>query len=64
MKALCLSFDWVPKSSHLSLQTMEQKLVQRGETKVDADDCKASKALTSGLLAPGLPIWNWKQISL
>ena len=42
MKAGCLSFDWVTKVIQISIQTMEQKLVQRCETKVDADACKAS----------------------
>ena len=42
LKAVCLSFDWVPKLIPISFQTMEQKLVQHCETKVDADACKAS----------------------
>ena len=42
LKALCLTFDWVTKLIHISFQAMEQKLVQRCETKVDADACKAS----------------------
>ena len=41
-KAVCLSFDWVPKLIQISFQTIEQKLVQRCDTKVDADACKAS----------------------
>ena len=41
-KAVCLSFDWVPKLIQISFQTMEQKFVQSCDTKVDADACKAS----------------------
>ena len=41
-KAVCLTFDWVPKLIQIIFQAMEQKLVQRCETKVDADACKAS----------------------
>ena len=37
LKAVCLTFDWVPKLIQISFQAMEQKLVQRCETKVDAD---------------------------
>ena len=33
MKAVCLTFDWVPKLIQISFQVMEQKLVQRCETK-------------------------------
>ena len=39
---MCLSFNLVPKLIQISFQTMEQKLVQHCETKVDADACKAS----------------------
>ena len=42
LKAVCLTFDWVPKLIQISCQAMEQKLVQRCETKVDADAYKAS----------------------
>ena len=42
LKAVCLTFDWVPKLIQVSFQALEQKLVQRCETKVDADACKAS----------------------
>ena len=42
-KAVYLSFDWVPKIIQKSFQTMEQKLVQRCDTKVGADACKASQ---------------------
>ena len=42
LKAVCLSFDWVPKLIQINFQTMEQKLVQRCETEVDGDACKAS----------------------
>ena len=41
-KAVCLGFDLVLKLIQISFQTMEQKLVQRCETKVDGDACKAS----------------------
>ena len=37
LKTVCLSVDWVPKLIQKSFQTMEQKLVQRCETKVVAD---------------------------
>ena len=42
MKAVCFTFDWVPKLIQISFQAMEQKIVQRCETMVDADACKAS----------------------
>jgi hypothetical protein len=42
LKAVCLSFDWVTKLIQKSFQTWEQQFVQRSETKVGADDCKAS----------------------
>ena len=42
LKAVCLIFDWVLKLIQISFQAMEQKLVQRCETKVDVDACKAS----------------------
>ena len=42
LKSVCLTFDWVPKLIQISFQAMEQKLVQRCETKDDADSCKAS----------------------
>ena len=45
LKAVCLSFDWVPKLIQISFQTMEQKLAQRCETKVDGDACKASQGV-------------------
>ena len=52
-----LSFDWVPKLIQKSFQTMEQNLVQRCETKVDADTCKVKKDLErlerAGLLRDG-----------
>ena len=38
--AVCLTFDWVLKLIQISFQ--EEKLVQRCETKADADACKAS----------------------
>ena len=41
LKAICLTFNWVPKLIQISFQVIEQKLVQRCETKVDADACKA-----------------------
>ena len=41
LKAVCLSVNWVPKLIQKSFQTMEQKLVQRCETKVVADACNA-----------------------
>ena len=43
LKAVRLSFDWVPKLIQINFQTMEQKLVQRCETEVDGDACKATK---------------------
>ena len=46
-KAVCLSSYWVPKLIQISFQTMEQKLVQRCETKVDAEACKASYSYLS-----------------
>ena len=42
LKAVCLTFDWVPKFIQIGFQAMEQKLGQICETKVDADACKAS----------------------
>ena len=42
LKAVCLSVDWVPKLIQKSFPTIEQKLVQRYETKVVADACNAS----------------------
>ena len=42
LKAVCLTFDWVPKLVQISFQAMEQKLVQCCESKVDADAFKAS----------------------
>ena len=42
LKAVGLTFDWVPKLFQISFQAMEQKLVQRCETMVDADACMAS----------------------
>ena len=42
LRAVCLSVDWVPKLVQKSFQTMEQKSVQRCETKVVADACNAS----------------------
>ena len=42
LKSVCVSVDWVPKLIQKSFQTMEQKLVQRCETKVVADACNAS----------------------
>ena len=42
LKTVRLIFDWVPKLIQISFQAMEQKLVQRCETKVDVDACKAS----------------------
>ena len=42
LKAVCLTFDWVPKLIQISFLAMEKKIVQRGEAKVDADACKAS----------------------
>ena len=47
LKAVCLTFDWVPKLIQISFQAMEQKLFQRCETKADADACKASYLLSS-----------------
>ena len=49
LKAVCLTFDGVPKLIQISFQAMEQKLVQRCETKVDVDACKASYADSSEL---------------
>ena len=45
LKAVCLLFDWVPKLIQICFQAIEQKLVQRCQTKVDADACKASYGL-------------------
>ena len=42
LKAVCLTFDLVPKVIQISFQAIDQKLVQCCETKVDADSCKAS----------------------
>ena len=42
LKAVCLSFDCVPKLIQKSFQTREQQFVQRCETKVGADACKGS----------------------
>ena len=42
LRVVCISFDWVPKLIKIRFQAMEQKLVQRCETKVNADACKAS----------------------
>ena len=42
LKAVCFTFDWVPKLIQISFQAMEQKLVQRCKTKVNLDTCKAS----------------------
>ena len=42
LKAVCLSVDWVPKLIQKFFPTMEQKLVQRCETKIVADACNAS----------------------
>ena len=44
LKSVCLTFDWVPKLFQIGVQDMEQKLVQRCETKVDADACKGTKS--------------------
>ena len=46
MRAVCLSVDWVPKLIHKSCQTMEQKFVQRCETKVVADACPVQTSQT------------------
>ena len=43
---MCLSVDWVPKLIHNSFQTMEQKFVQRCETKVVADACPVQTSQT------------------
>ena len=40
--AVCISVDWVPKLIKKSFPTMEQKFVQRCETKVVADACNVS----------------------
>ena len=42
LKAVCLSFDLAPKLIQINFQIMEQQLVQRCETEVDGDACKAS----------------------
>ena len=42
LKAVCLSFGWEPKLIRMNFQTMEKKFVQRCETEVDGDACKAS----------------------
>ena len=42
LKAVCFSLDLLPKLIQKSFQTMEQKLVERCETKVVADACNAS----------------------
>ena len=42
LKAVYLSFDWVPKLIQKIFPTMEQKLVQRCETEIVADACNAS----------------------
>ena len=42
LKAVCSTVNWVSKLFQISFQAMEQNLVQRCETKVDADACKAS----------------------
>ena len=46
VKAVCLSVDWVPKLIQKSFKTMEQKFVQRCETKVVADACNAWYTIT------------------
>ena len=42
LKAVCLSFDLAPKLIQINFQIVEQKLIQRCETEVDGDACKAS----------------------
>ena len=42
LRAVCRIVDWVPKLIQKSFQTMEQKYVQRCETKVVVDACNAS----------------------
>ena len=42
LKAVCFSFNWVPKLIQKSFQTRQQQFVQRCETKVGADACKGS----------------------
>ena len=42
LKAVCLSFDWVPKLIQNSCQSREQKFVQRCDTMVGAYVCKAN----------------------
>ena len=42
LKAVCLSVDWVLKLIQKGFPTMEQKFVQRCETKVVADAWNAS----------------------
>ena len=42
LKAVCLSFDLAPKLIQINFQIVEQKLVQRCETEVVGDACKAS----------------------
>ena len=42
LKAVCVSFDWPQKVIQKSFQTRKQKFVQRWETKVGVDACKAS----------------------
>ena len=49
LKDVCLSIDWAIKLIKKSFPTMEQKLVQRCETKVVADACNASYCKVSNV---------------
>ena len=60
LKAVCLSFDWVPKLIQRSFQNREQKFVQRCETKVGADACKASYLIVYPEAGPNIDSISFK----
>ena len=50
LKVLSIGFVYVPNLGQMNFKSMEQKGVQRCETKVNADACKASYQLTCILI--------------
>ena len=60
LKAVCLSFNWVPKLIQKSFQTWEPQFVQRCKTKVGADACKGSYVILTASISCVVPpkIWH------
>ena len=49
LQAVCLGFVHIPDIGPVPFQIIEQKLVQRYETHIDAKSCKASYLMTKAL---------------